>query len=150
MEIQGYSNYLIYPDGKVFSKIGKGRFLKVSDNGWGYHQVILSNHSDKKCYKIHRLVAEHYIPNPDNLLQVDHIDRVRTNNDISNLRWVTHSENQQNTGTSKNNTTGHKYICKHKSGGYLFKITINGVRHNKYFKTLEEAIEYKKEYLTTS
>lgn len=49
-----------------------------------------------KPYKTHRLVAETYIPNPENKTEVDHIDRVRNNNNVENLRWSTSSENRRN------------------------------------------------------
>lgn len=49
-----------------------------------------------KAYRVHRLVAETFIPNPDNLPQVDHINRNRYDNRIENLRWVTAKENMRN------------------------------------------------------
>ena len=95
MEIQGFSNYLIYPDGRVWTRYQR-KFRKPARQKLGYDTIILTDNGKRKTYLIHRLVAIHYIPNPDNCLEVDHIDRVRSNNDISNLRWVTHTENQQN------------------------------------------------------
>ena len=110
MDIVGYENYLIYPDGRLWSKIGKGRFLKPGTNNCGYLINTLSNKGKQKPYLIHRLIALHYIPNPENKSSVDHINRIKTDNRIENLRWVTHQENQQNTGISKNNKSGHKNI----------------------------------------
>ena len=52
--------------------------------------------------KIHRLVAEAFIPNPENKPYVDHIDTNRTNNDVTNLRWVTQEENMRNEQTLEN------------------------------------------------
>ena len=73
MEIQGYPNYLIYEDGKVCSK-KSNRVLKPYINH-GYLQITLSNNGKQKKMSIHRLVAIHYIPNPENKPCVDHIDR---------------------------------------------------------------------------
>ncbi len=139
MEINGHPNYLVYEDGRVFSKKSR-KILKPYTNGQGYMRVKLTNQKDMY---IHRLVALHYIPNPHNYPEVDHIDRNRTNNDISNLRWADHSMNQQNTGFRCNNISGHKNISPHQKGGYVFQKTFRGKNHKKYFKTLEEAIEYK-------
>jgi len=146
MEIVGYENYLIYPDGKVYSKVSK-RYLSSHPEGGGYLHVNLSKDGNKKNYKIHRLVGEHYIPNPDNKRCLDHINRIKTDNRIENLRWTTDSENLQNTGVSKNNKIGYKNICYEKSQDrYHYRKMINGQIHSKYFKTLEEAIAYKKDY----
>ena len=65
MEISEFENYLIYDDGRVFSK-KRGIFLKVSKNNRGYYLVKLSN-KIQKFFSVHRLVAIHYIPNPENL-----------------------------------------------------------------------------------
>ena len=55
-----------------------------------------------KACKMHRLVAEVFIPNPENKPYVDHIDTDRTNNDVTNLRWVTQEENMRNEQTREN------------------------------------------------
>lgn len=65
----------------------------------GYRRVCIKC----KTYYIHRLVAETFIPNPENKPAIDHIDRNRDNNDVSNLRWVTIKENAYN---QKNNIPG--------------------------------------------
>ena len=99
MEVKGFPNYLIYPDGRVWTKKRervKEGFLKANINKTGYSHVILCHAGKQKTYKIHRLVAEHYIPNPDNKPFVDHINRNRQDNRIENLRWATKCENERN------------------------------------------------------
>ena len=60
----------------------------------GYFTVILRKHSSVKCYKVHRLVAQHFILNPENKPQVNHVDGNKLNNDVNNLEWVTDQENK--------------------------------------------------------
>lgn len=62
----------------------------------GYPRLLIRKQG--KCYhkNIHRLVAETFIPNPNGYKEVDHIDHNKQNNHVSNLRWVTHSENMKN------------------------------------------------------
>jgi hypothetical protein len=68
----------------------------------GYLSIILCRGANKRSYAlVHRLVAIAFIPNPDNKPMIDHIDRVRTNNNINNLRWCTLSENMQNPSTKE-------------------------------------------------
>jgi hypothetical protein len=142
-EIQGYSNYLIYPDGRVYSKYING-FMKGRNEGHGYKQVTLWNDRKQKTFRIHRLVATHYIDNPENKPEVDHWNGKRNDNRVENLRWVTSSENGQNTGNYKNNTSGHKNICySKKHNRYKYSKDINKVRYHKYFKTLKDALCYK-------
>jgi hypothetical protein len=63
----------------------------------GYCKVILClNANSRKHVKVHRLVAEAFIPNNENKPQIDHIDRNKQNNNVSNLRWCTLSENMHN------------------------------------------------------
>jgi len=142
MEINGYPNYLIYPSGKVYSKVSK-RYLRVWLNNRGYYCYTIEKHNKT----VHRLLAEHFIENPDNKAFVDHIDRNRKNNKLNNLRWVTRSENEQNTGVQKNNKIGIKNILYDKNvKQWRYKKMLNGKHHQKNFRTLEEAIEYKKQY----
>ena len=95
-KIEGFENYSVTEDGKIYNN-KFNRLLKhaIVD---GYHKVGLFNKAEgiynmKKL--VHRLVAEAYIPNPDNKETVNHIDGDKSNNHVSNLEWATRSENVQ-------------------------------------------------------
>lgn len=136
MEIIDYPNYKIYPDGKVWSQ-QNNKFLTPVINEYGYYLYCLCNKDRRKNFKIHKLVAIHYVPNPDNLNQVDHIDRDKTNNNVENLRWVTYRENNHN----KINNNEHINIEFKIYGTYRVQIKYQKkCIYNKTFKTLEEAI----------
>lgn len=72
----------------------QGTIIKPSLKQNGYLQVGLRKHSTRKWIGIHRLVAIHFIENPDNKPQVNHIDGNKQNNNVENLEWVTAKENQ--------------------------------------------------------
>ena len=82
-------------DGRVRSNLRDGRILKTQLDKKGYVRVRVTIHGVKKTFKIHRLVAELYVPNPDNMPQVNHIDGDKTNNSASNLEWVSNYDNAQ-------------------------------------------------------
>ena len=100
-DIPGYTNYQITKDGRVWSKYCN-RFIKPSkiDRNNEYQKIGLKENGKRTHINIHRLVALVFIPNPDNLPYIDHIDRDKSNNSISNLRWVTHSQNCINKNVS--------------------------------------------------
>lgn len=92
-EIAGFPNYAVSNRGRVMN-LKTGRVLKPGVNSHGYAFVVLYNGDGKpKNCTTHRLVAEAFIPNPQNLPQVDHVDENKGNNDVSNLRWVSASKN---------------------------------------------------------
>ena len=91
--------YAITEDGQIWS-YRRQKFLKTFDNGQGYLSIVISIEGKKHRYKIHKLVAETFIPNPDNLPVIDHIDENKHNNSIENLRWVTHRENILHSGNN--------------------------------------------------
>lgn len=78
-----YVNYKINENGFVFNKYGKE--LSPCDNGKGYLIVGLTVEGKRKTKAIHRLLAEAFIPNPDNLPEVNHKDANRRNNSLDNL-----------------------------------------------------------------
>jgi len=94
IDIKGYENrYAITEDGQVYSYISK-KFLKPCDDGEGYLYVnLFDSNGKRKNKKIHRIVAETFIPNLDNLPCVNHKDQNKSNNSISNLEWCSYEYN---------------------------------------------------------
>ena len=98
-------SYILSDKGEILSKdrmctdaIGRKRFRKgvkinpdVAANG--YYRITLSKNGSKKQVYLHRLLANHFIPNPNNLPQVNHKDGNKLNCDLDNLEWVTVQEN---------------------------------------------------------
>lgn len=76
----------------------KGKYLKPRITPFGYKAVLLSKNSKRKWYFVHKLVAEAFIDNPDELPFVNHKDENKLNNNVENLEWCTHKYND-NYGT---------------------------------------------------
>ncbi len=74
----------------------KGKPRKIYHNSKGYLKTELHKNGQGKQYFIHRLVANAFIPNPNNLPYIDHINTIRDDNRAINLRWCTHKENSNN------------------------------------------------------
>jgi len=89
-QIKNHPNYLVTVDGRVFS-LHTMRYLKNFLKAGDYVYVKIDN----KSHRLHRLVAQTYIPNPENKPQVNHMDGNKENNMLCNLEWMTHSENVQ-------------------------------------------------------
>lgn len=90
-----FTGVLVRNDGAVYLRHGRKKIKGWSfgsTNGSGYKLVFING----KRYSVHRLIAESFIPNPENKPFVDHLDRNRKNNSVSNLRWATNSENIKN------------------------------------------------------
>jgi hypothetical protein len=86
-----YYGYRVYPTGQILSAKSR-RFLKESTSG-AYKKYNLCINGKSFNINTHRLLAELYIPNPENKEQVNHIDGNKHNNLLENLEWVTRSEN---------------------------------------------------------
>jgi hypothetical protein len=93
-DIPNFPNYKITNDGKVFS-ISHRKFLSLRTDGNGYQLINLYDgiNNSPKSYLIHQLVAQAFIDNPQNKPYVNHINKNKSDNKISNLEWVTPSEN---------------------------------------------------------
>lgn len=90
-KISDFPKYKISESGNVINASNDYPIKKTFTSG--YHMVTLSGKNSEKRLYVHRLVAKTYIPNPKNLRIVDHIDNNKLNNHVSNLRWVSSSDN---------------------------------------------------------
>ena len=92
-----YDKYQVSNLGRILSLnyrgTGKAKLMEPFDNGHGYLQVHLSKNKITKNFLVHRLVAQTFIPNPNNLTEVNHIDEDKTNNRVDNLEWKSHKGN---------------------------------------------------------
>lgn len=90
-KIEGYENYQVSTYGNVrslnFGHIGEVGLLKPQITKTGYYRVELYNKNGSRRFLVHRLVAQAFIPNPENLPHINHKDGCRTNNVVTNLEW---------------------------------------------------------------
>lgn len=114
--IQGYDGkYLVSNWGYVYKNIALDTArengvdivyepMSCEETRKGYLRVPLKNGNKRKWHKVHRLVAQAFIPNPENKPQVNHIDGNKKNNSVTNLEWVTDEENKEHQRRLKGET----------------------------------------------
>lgn len=124
-QVKGFEKYKISDCGKVFSaRNGKEMKAQIND---GYYVVRLFDGTKYHFKRVHRLVAENFLDNPECFPIVNHIDHVRTNNHVSNLEWCDHSHNSSESAKKyperwKNNSSidaemAHKICTRIQEGG---------------------------------
>jgi hypothetical protein len=103
--IDEFPKYDISNFGQVRNR-ATGRLLKPSEDTAGYLHVRLRKNNKSHTQRVHRFVCEAFVDNPNNYKCVDHIDRCKTNNHVSNLRWASHSMNSKNKKSFSNTNIG--------------------------------------------
>jgi hypothetical protein len=139
--VDGYDNYEVSNRSRV-KNIDTGKILKRSIRN-KYYGANLYNNDKMKTFKVHRLVAIAFVANPHDKPCVDHINNDKLDNNVTNLRWATFKENNQNKPKQSNNTSGVKGICWDKrSNKWRAHIQIDGIKvHLGYFDNLDNAKE---------
>lgn len=133
--------------------IAREKIRSQSESKFGYMNVVLCKKGKSKTYRVHRLVAEAFIPNCDNKPHVNHKDYNRKNNCAYNLEWVTSKENCNYSlchqpkirRTRRDCKSGERYINYHK-GHKKYVVNFKGERFGEY-KTIEDAIKVRDKVL---
>lgn len=111
--VEDYPNYLVSNRGRV-KNAKTNRILKFGKHRQGYSLVWLCDSEGRHGKSVHRLVAEAFLPNPEDKDQVNHIDGNKSNNDVNNLEWSSGSENMRHAydvlGVSCRPTVGVKIV----------------------------------------
>ena len=121
-----------YKNGKTIYYHLKERFLNINKNNKGYCVVNLTYNRKTKHKLIHRLVAESFIPNPNNLPEINHKDENKSNNRVDNLEWCTRKQNnnygiQSKDGRRTTSKLRMKKVAQYNDKGELIQI-LDGIR----------------------
>ena len=108
--------------------------------------VGLYKNGKRKQFKVHRLLALHFIPNPENKPQIDHENGVRDDNSLENLSWVTHRENMNGFRSQRPKAITKGGICKTKYG-WQWYFCMDGIKKQKTMKSKEKLEKFRKEKL---
>ena len=137
--IKGYEGiYEVSDQGRVRSmKFGKERILKLGSDKDGYLQVGLWKNGENKMCKVHRLVAQTFTPNPQNLPEVNHKDENKTNNSVQNLEWCDRKYNN-------NYGTHIQRMAEKMTNGKLSKPVLQYTKSGKFVKEWKSATDVKR------
>ena len=149
-DIENYEDYEISNLGIIRSK-KRSIIMKQRLHWTGYPIVgfrkIVDGKSKMKIFRVHRLLASAFIPNPNSLPEVDHIDNNRSNNALTNLRWCNHSQNNMHRTKQSNNKSGIIGVSwdkKYKK--WTARIKVDGsYKFLGYFIEKNEAVKARKE-----
>lgn len=149
-------DYIISSNGLVYSfprRGTKGGVLGYTICNCGYKRIQIQNNNKRKAEYLHKLLAESFIPNPNNYTQVNHKDCNKLNNDLDNLEWCTPQQNAQHARDNgypkvESNTKQKNIYFDIYDNKYSVIFRRNRINNRLgRFKTLEEAIMVRDEYM---
>jgi len=156
-QIKNFETYTISTNG-IIKCCRTGKSISQHCNAYGYKTVNIRNPQGWKTERVHRLVAESFIKNPNDYLEVDHIDRNKHNNNIENLRWANDFIQSVNRSAHCNKNNNYpKYIYYEQAGSknyaaFTVQIKNHVISIKKRFRsdkyTLQDAITFRNKILS--
>lgn len=143
-KIKGYEEYEVSNLGEV-RRDGKVLTPCNIKRGCDYYRLKLYKDGMSKSIQIHRLVAQAFLPNPDNKTTVNHKDHNGLNNSLDNLEWATASE-QKLHSPNPVGLSGHRFISQ-RCGSWRVRVERGDINYRETFPTLQEAIQGRDDYL---
>jgi hypothetical protein len=123
-QINDFPNYYISSLGNV--RNDKNLIMKLTPMKIGYLQINLYENGKRKLFYHHQLIGLHFIPNPENFKHIDHINGIKNDNRLENLRWVLRSQNERNKKKKANCSSQYLGVCwDKKNKKWLVCIKIN-------------------------
>lgn len=148
ISVNGFPRYAVNENGEIKNVI-TGKILKQSISKSGYCIVDLWGDGGKKSVRVHRVVAETFLPNPENKPDVNHINGAKTDNRLENLEWATRSENLYHKcrvlGKKPKNQPNPKIPVKCVETGEVFEsMSVAAIKHNTQPVHISECINGKR------
>ena len=144
VDLVGYDNYeILAAEPFTIRRKDNKRIVTEFLNNSGYLRLMLRTPGGQIAKLKHRLIAEQFLPNPNNLPEVDHIDRDKLNNSLNNLRWVSRSDNNRNRTVS---SFGKRQYLNHAPNDITEILLFNDVQYNPntYYFCYEDDCVYKR------
>lgn len=148
--VDGFEDYFVSNQGRIKStKYAVEKILKPIPTKTGYMEVNLMKNGYRKHFRVHRLVAKAFIPNPLEKPEINHIDYNRKNNAVWNLEWVNKSENNLHSSCHRHGprrfktNTGEHHIVLHKNHMYSVGVGPKENRKTYYFRDMLDAIKFR-------
>ena len=150
VRVEGYANYVIHPCGTIL-RIWKNKTkeMKTRKEKNGYMRIELSNNGKGKKFLVHRLLALHFIPNPENKPTVDHKNRIRDDNRLENLQWATLKEQMENASRRQpaDFSYGGRITKDPRCNSWQWTYLIKGKRFRKNMKSKQSLEKYRDEII---
>tara|TARA_R110000744_G_scaffold3002_1_gene11813 strand:+ start:253 stop:720 length:468 start_codon:yes stop_codon:yes gene_type:complete len=145
VRVDGFPSYVIHPCGTILRIYkNKTKEMKPSKQN-GYMRVSLYKDVKRKTFYIHRLLALHFIPNPENKPCIDHINGIRDDNRLENLRWVTNKENMNGFRTPRPVSIITKGGITKRNNSWEWKYLMSGKQKTKTMKSKDALEKYRDE-----